>query len=76
MKFVELIRNTKFMLHFGGNLALIIGIKELWRYYSKGCSHNNIDNLLKNDIYKASLELAKRYSIKLMDLIDVLEKLE
>jgi len=56
-------------------LALIIGIKELWRYYSRG-RNNDIDNLLKNDIYKASFELAKRYNIKLMDLIDVLEKLE
>ncbi|AAK41140.1 hypothetical protein AB1303_13890 [Saccharolobus solfataricus] len=61
---------------FWGNLALIIGIKELWKYYSKGYNHNNIDNLVKNDIYKASFELAKRYNTKLMDLIDVIEKLE
>jgi hypothetical protein len=53
-----------------------MGIKELWRYYSKGYNHNNIDNLLSNDIYKASFELAKRYNIKLTDLIDVIEKLE
>ncbi|QXJ34926.1 hypothetical protein [Saccharolobus shibatae] len=59
---------------FWGNLALVVGINNLWDYYVRG--EPNIDDLIKNDVFITFSKMEKMYKIKVKDLVDVITELQ